>query len=128
MGTAVDLWQKAIDLGETEAMCALAVIYLDHRFLGERKEEGLAILRGAAERKNEWAQWFLGSLLVKDQDPALEAEGLHWIRVAADNRSATAHRLHGAYYRLGEHGLPVDASASRAHFKEADRLEESPEA
>lgn len=124
---AMELLQRAIDLGETGAMCAMAALHLHDQATEKDRDAGVVLLRRAAQGENEVAQYILGSMLVKEEDPALEAEGLRWIRLAARNHSASAHRTLGYFYRGGEHGLPVDAPASRAHFEEADRLEESPE-
>jgi TPR repeat protein len=122
---AIELWQRAIDLGETGAMCGMATLHLHDQSSGKDRDVAFALLRRAAQAGNEVAQYILGSTLVKEDDPALEAEGLRWIRLASSNHNASAHRTLGYFYRGGEHGLPVDASASRAHFEEADRLEES---
>jgi uncharacterized protein len=121
---AVELWRQAADLGETGALCAMATLHLHDRSSKEDRDMGFSLLRRAAEAGNEVAQYILGSALVKEHDPALEADGLHWIQVAASNHSASAHRALGYFYRAGEHGLDVDVPASRAHFEEADRLEE----
>ena len=124
--TAIELWQRAIDLGETDAMCAMATLHFHDQSSSEDRLAAFSLLRRAAKSGNEVAQYILGSALVKESDPALEAEGLRWIQVAASNHSASAHRTLGYFYRAGEHGLDVDVSAARVHFEEADRLEEVP--
>ena len=74
-------------------------------------------------REMSSAQGELANLLIVEKEPASEAEGLHWLKAAAERGLASAHRHLGHFYRRGEHGLPVDLSQSRAHFAAAEKLE-----
>ncbi len=120
---AIELWQAAAALEETGAMCALAGMYLDGRFLNKDRDAGLRLLRRAATAGDELAQGELANLLIVEKEPASEAEGLHWLKAAAERGLASLHRHLGHFYRRGEHGLPVDLSQSRAHFAAAEKLE-----
>lgn len=121
--TAISLWQTAVELGDPGAMCALAGMYIDGRSVNRDREAGIALLRRAAELDDELAQFELGKMLVDEEDPALEAEGLRWLRLAAASGNSTAHRMLSAYYRNGEHGLLVDLQLARGHQSDADKID-----
>jgi uncharacterized protein len=120
---AIELFRVAAELGEPGALSALAGMNLDGRGLPKDRVQGVALLRRAATMGDELAQCELGLLLLRDEAPELEAEGLNWLREAASRNLSTAHRQLGYFYRSGSHGLPVDLTLSRKHLDEAVRLD-----
>lgn len=123
LAKAVEMWRAASTLDETGAMCALAGMYFDGRFLTKDRNEGLRLLRKAAAAGDGLAQVELSNVLIRDKDPSVEAEGLQWLRAAAESGFASAHRHLGYFYRAGEHGLPVDSRQAQLHFQAAQKLE-----
>lgn len=120
---AVELLERAAKLGEVGALHSLATLYLNSRVPHVNREKALSLLRTAAHAGDSIAQVELGLLLVDAEDPALEVEGLRWIRASAEGGIATAHRMLGSYYRVGEHGLPQDVETALAHESAAGKLE-----
>jgi TPR repeat protein len=121
---AVEYWRSAASSEEPGAMCALAGMHLDGRFLERDRDAGLRLLRAAASKGDPLAQCELGILLVDEEDPALESEALHLLHAAAENGISTAHRQLGHFHREGLHGLSASAELARSHFRTAAQLDE----
>jgi TPR repeat protein len=121
---AVRLFRIAAARDDPGALAALGGMSIAGRGLTTDRNQGLEYFRRAAEQSDKLSQFFLGTQLVNDLDPALEAEGLKWIKLAAAQRVSSAHRQLAKFFAEGLHGLPVDSERAQFHTAEAHRLEQ----
>lgn len=121
---ATDYLNRAAALGYKPAVTSLAVSYLNGLGVELNVEKAVALLRDAASNGYAAAQVLLGSRLVKSDKQEDVQEGIKWIKIAADNRSASAKRHLANFYLMGRFGLSLDTEMAEHHFSEADRIDE----
>jgi TPR repeat protein len=111
--TAMALLRKAADEGYAPAQARLADL-LD---VAEQDAQAVALYRKAAEQGNAAGEFGLGRMLTQGEGVARDvAQGLQWIRRAAERSHVPAVEWLARAYRSGDLGLPRD-------LQEAARLE-----
>lgn len=111
---AMSLLRKAADEGHAPAQSRLADL-LD---AAEQDAEAVALYRKAAEQGEPAGQYGYGRMLARGEGVTRDvAQGLQWIRRAADARHAPALEALARAHRSGDLGLARDAA-------EAQRLEQ----
>lgn len=128
IGVAVD-YRRSIELlnaaaGEqsAEAMSLLGASY--EYGLGVTKDHAKAIelWRSAAILGNADAQYHLGAALIESDEPGAVADGIAWLRSAANGGHYAAHYALADAYETGTGGLPIDAALATYHREMAGRL------
>ena len=101
---------KAGELGSREAQRDLGAFYATGNWTGPHDVvRAAAWYRRAADRGHADAQYNLGFMyLLGEGVPSDSAEGLRWLRLAADQREESAFRLLADLYRYGYYGVPRD--------------------
>jgi TPR repeat protein len=101
---------KAGELGSREAQRDLGALYATGDWTGPHDAVRAAEwYRRAAERGHADAQHNLGFMyLLGEGVPSDSAEGLRWLRLAADQGEESSFRLLADLYRHGYYGVPVD--------------------
>jgi len=116
-GAERDAWLlKAGELGSREAQRDLGALYATGHWTGPHDAVRAAEwYRRAADRGHAEAQYNLGFMyLLGEGVPSNSAEGLRWLRLAADQGEESSYRLLADLYRNGYYGVPLDpAEATR---------------
>jgi TPR repeat protein len=97
-------YRRAADLGERDAFLNVAINLLDRKYSEDpqKKADGLAMLRRAADAGQSTAQHLLGlRLRTGDGVTKDEAEGLRWIQRAANQGLGRAQSMIGLFYARG---------------------------
>jgi uncharacterized protein len=121
-GRSIELLETAVNAGSPEAMSLLGVSY-EHG-LGVEKDhsKALALWRSAAHLGNVDAQCSLGSELIQSAAPGEVAEGVRWLRAAAEQGNYSAHYALADLYETGKGGLPQDKREAEKHRTTAAEL------
>jgi TPR repeat protein len=119
---AIALLGSAVESGSPEAMVLLAASY-EHE-IGVKKDHAKAVhlWRSAARLGNADAQCSLGRELIESQNPDEVAEGVRWLRSAADQGNGSAHYELANLYETGRGGLPEDKQQAERHRARAAEL------
>jgi TPR repeat protein len=98
------------ELGSREAQRDLGAFYATGDWTGPRDAVRAAEwYRRAADRGHADAQYNLGFMYLLGEGVASDtAEGLRWLRLAADQGEESSYRLLADLYRNGYYGVPVD--------------------
>ena len=122
---AVAYFQKAADMGNSDAQFALGTCYLYGQGVPQDNKKGIAYIEKAAYQGNPWAQVNIGSLYLtgdigfsKDYKQAFE-----WFNKAAKQGAPDAYYHLGAMYFTGEMGVPQNYTKSREYFLKAMNAE-----
>jgi uncharacterized protein len=120
---AIELLRTAAERGSARAMSLLATSY-DHGLGVERDHvKALALWRSAAELGDAEAQCQLGRELTECKDLTTAAEGIRWLRAAADQGHYSAHFELAHLYETGGAGLQQDKQLAEHHRSTAAALE-----
>ena len=121
---AVALLHKGAELGYAHAMALLATAYSEGIRVAKDPTAGQHFLVEAAEHGDMNSQYLLGVELLNRTNASDKAEGLRWIRTAADQDLPSAHRLLANLYEQGGDGIPRDETQFRFHRRRADELDQ----
>jgi uncharacterized protein len=121
-GRSIALLESASEAGSPEAMALLGSSY-EHG-LGIEKDHGkaLGLWRSGAQHGNADAQCSLGWALIKSTERGEVAEGVRWLRSAADQGNGSAHYALADLYETGKGGLPQDKRQAEKHRATAAEL------
>jgi TPR repeat protein len=119
---AVHWWRRASEFGEPRAQWRLGHALLEGNGARQNRNEGMALIRRAAEAGFERAMFSLAmELNGTNQQPvtlAQKQEALAWLHKAADAGSALAAGNLARQYRRGE-GVPRDLTKAFAYAQQA---------
>jgi TPR repeat protein len=114
--------KEAAARGMADAQYQLAAMYAGGRGTLTDKEAAAEWGRRAAAQKHVPAQFSLGCLLIESDDAALNAEGVTWLKRAAEAGSRQAALILAAALARGKHQLAKDELTAEALLKPlADR-------
>lgn len=125
---AVGLIQSAAEKGFGPALVQMAVMHLQGDNVEENKAPSLECLRKGANTGDRQGQYLLAARLLRESNAESIEEGLCWLKLAAKNGYAGAHRTLGYLYMGGGKGVELDEQKSEHHFSIALQIEESAEA
>lgn len=94
---------RAAEQGLAEARTILGILYYEGQGVRQNREEGLRLLREAAEQGEVYAQINLGLILPVSET----SEGFKWLRLSAERGFADAQYELGELYREGRY-IPQD--------------------
>lgn len=128
MRKGFQMMREAAEKGHLPAIAGVAYLY--NVGMGTTKDNAAAYkwFRLAAEDGHAISQYNLGKLLVADEVPLLEgavdrkvqhAEGVEWIRKAADQGLLDAQAAYGVILYRGEFETKPDATAAAGYLKPA---------
>jgi len=107
-GTPVDLskakeyFEKAVQLGNTDALYGLGKLYLDSAFDGNNITKAVFYLTKAANENHTFAQYTLGKLLLKGEIVERNVQkAVWWLQKASDADNSYAKYLLGKTYVTG---------------------------
>ena len=116
-GTPVDLirareyFEKAVKLGNTDALYGLGKLYLDSSFEEYNPAKAIFYLTKASNEANSFAQYTLGKILLKGELAEKNIpEALRWLQKAADADNSFAKYLLGKTLVTGD---GVDANIAK---------------
>lgn len=120
---AVKYLQKAVDMGNAEAMYELGWKYLNGEGVSEDKEKAVTLFQKGAAKGDSFAMLFLGEMYMVGDGVSLDKqEGIKWIRKAADAENPLAMKSLADYY-YDANGLPQDYKMAFEWYKKAAELE-----
>lgn len=108
---------QAAARGVADAQYQLASMHAGGRGTLADKQAAAEWGRRAAAQKHIPAQFFLGCLLIDSGDGALKAEGVNWLKRAAETGSRQAALFLAAALARGEYGLAKDEVEAEALLK-----------
>ena len=119
---AFDYYQKAADLGNSDAMLSIGVLYANGTGVVKNLKEAAKWFKAAAELGNVYAQYYLGRMYRFgegiDQD---QKEAAKWFKAAAEQGSCSAQFSLGYMYQTGQ-GVPKNpAEAIRWYTAAAEQ-------
>jgi hypothetical protein len=118
---AFKLMQSAADLGHAEAMGGLGYFYSQGISVPKDQEKALEWFRNGAERGSVKSQHNLGTSLMKSHErqpnEKKAAEGIEWIRKAAEQKLPEANLTYGTYAYFGENSSAQNYELAASHFK-----------
>jgi len=101
--TAVHEWQSLARSGETDALHNMAILYLEGRGVERNVDQGVALLRQAANHGGVESQLELAGLYESGAGVKQDLEqAVAWYRQAAESGSAIGGNNLGRLYALGE--------------------------
>jgi hypothetical protein len=112
---AAKIWKRAVELGNVDAMAALAELYEDGLGVKLDKKKAERLLRAAADRGAAIPQYNLGLLLYAEQR---FEEAFRYVALAADQGYTFAESELGFCYSGGT-GAEVDLGKARYWFERA---------
>lgn len=119
---AFDLMKQAADSGMADAQFQLASMYVAGRGTAPDKNAATEWGRRAAHQRHVPAQFSLGCLLIESSDAATKAEGVQWLKRAAEAENRQATLFLATALARGEYGLAKDEAQAEALLKPlADR-------
>lgn len=119
---AIALLQSAVEAGSPEAMVLLAASYEHEIGVEKNHAKALQLWCSAARLGNADAQCSLGRELIESKNPEEIAEGVRWLRSAADQGNGSAHYELADLYETGKGGLPEDRRQAEKHRAAAAEL------
>jgi len=119
---AIALLESAVESGSSEAMVLLAASYEHEIGVEKNHAKALHLWRSAAQLGNADAQCSLGRELIESKNPDEVAEGIRWLRSAADQGNGSAHYELARLYETGTGGLPEDRRQAEKHRARAAEL------
>lgn len=114
---AFDLMKQAANSGMADAQYQLAAMYVAGRGTAPDKNAATEWGRRAAQQRHVPAQFSLGCLLVELSDSAAKAEGVQWLKRAAEAGSRQAALFLATALARGEYGLSKDELQAEALLK-----------
>ena len=111
---AFDLMKEAADSGMADAQYQLAAMYVAGRGTAPDKNAATEWGRRAAQQRHVPAQFSLGCLLVESSDAAAKAEGVQWLKRAAEAGNRQAALFLATALARGEYGLAKDEAQAEA--------------
>lgn len=120
---ALTLLHRAAEAGYAHAAALLATAYTEGIRVPADQAKGRSFLIQAAESGDASSQFMLGIELLESADLQQKRAGARWIKAAADQDIAAAHRQLANLYEEGSAGLPHDEARARAHRQRADEVE-----
>jgi uncharacterized protein len=122
---ATRLLQHAAEMGYAPAMVSLAIQFLHGIHVEKDEVRAAAYLEMAAELGDALGQFLLAGKLRKEKNFKANAEGIRWLKLAADNGHAGAHRVLGYLYMDDRDGFEEDKEKSDYHFSMATQIEDA---
>lgn len=125
---AFALVQSVAETGYGPALVQMGVMYRAGINTEKDRDRSLDYFRMAAELGDTHGQYFLGTTLIDETNADAALEGTRWLKLAASNGHAGAHRILGYLYSDGSKGLEQDEKKSRYHFLAAAQIEDAAQA
>jgi hypothetical protein len=122
---AAALARSAAEKGFGPALVQMGVMHLHGINVEENRELALEYLRKGANSGDRRGQFLLGAKLLRESNTESIEEGIRWLKLAASNGYAGAHRILGCLYSSGDEGVGRDEEKSEYHFSIAHQIEES---
>jgi TPR repeat protein len=108
---AFECYQKATDAGSLNGQTNLARSYVEGKGVREDRDQGLALLRDAANKQHADAMVTLGSLLWSSTEETEQLEAVEWFRKAVKLNSSDGMVMLGL---MLQHGIGCKADPGRA--------------
>lgn len=121
---AVALIQSAAEKKYGPALVEMGVMHLEGINVEMDRDRSLRYLRMAADLGDTRGQYLLAANLLDEENSEAIQEGIRWLKLAASNGYAGAHRHLGYLYSDGSKGLERDEVKSDHHFLAATKIEE----
>jgi uncharacterized protein len=112
----------AAEMGFGPALTLLGVRCLEGINAEFDRNKGMIFLEKAALVGDREGQYLLAINLLKEKSKTSSTKGIFWLKTAANNGYAGAHRHLGYFYGDGSHGLRISQPKSQHHFLMADAI------
>jgi uncharacterized protein len=122
---AIAMLERAIEMGYAPAMINRAMDYFYGTGVEKNRDRAMEYLRMAAHLGDARSQGLFASDLLNENNPETVAEGVHWMKTAAEQGYSGAHRMRGYFHMDGSHGLEQDEKKSDYHFSMAIKIEKA---
>ena len=122
LADAVAYYQKAVEVGNTDAMLGLASLYQTGRGVKKDPAKAIELLKQAADAGSGLAMFRLGEIFETGKGTKKDpAAALDWYQKAADRNNAEAMVRLGKLYQTGVHVKKDDEEAVRRYLQAAKK-------
>ena len=119
----ISLLEVGAKRGYAHAAAYLATAYAEGTLGPRDQSKSRDYLRLAAELGNADAQYLLGSELLDAEGLEKAKEAISWLKMAAEQGSASAHRRLSSVYSTGAPGIPKNVELSAHYRRQAEEID-----